>query len=234
MATERKPAVGKAPPPVRKRGRPARLSREAIIEQALLLLETRSADELSLGAVAEGLGTSTMSLYNYFANRDALLEAVVDHSLSSLQLPPLGRAWQDDLLRWLWALDQHFERYPVILKTIGWNGRVPPAWMQACAPVVQLLRTLGFAGAELAFAVNWFFASVFGLMMVESTAPQYRRTPSLEGIDALPPEAQGAIFELQSHRHLVEHDRVLEFGFRQSIAGLEKLLPSPPRRSRSK
>lgn len=233
MAREGKGTARKAvASPVRKRGRPARLSREAIIGHVLQLLETRSADELSLGVIAESLGTATMSLYNYFPNRDALLDAVVAETLATLEFPPLGKDWQADVLRWLWVLQRHFERYPVILKTMGWNGRVPAAWMHACAPLVQKLRTLGLAGAELAFAYNWFMNCVIGQMMVESVAQTYRRSTSLEGIDLLPPEEQVAIFELQTHRQLVEHDRVLDFGFRQAIAGLDSLLPSTPRSRR--
>jgi len=206
--------------PKRSRGRPARLSSDAIVEAALSLLETGTMGDLTLSRIAESLGVSTMSLYTYFASRDALLEAVAAQAFSRLELPARGRRWQDNLLAWLWAVQGHFDRHPVVAKTMGWEGRVPAAWLHVSAPIIEEFQRLGFAGERLAFALNWFMSSAIGLMLVELAAPVYRSEPPAELLARLPPSEQDLFAMAWAP---VDREALLEFGFRRLVDGVQAL-----------
>jgi len=222
--------------PKRPRGRPARLSRQAIIDQAMLLLATRSADELTLTAVAAGLGTATMSLYNYFPNHEALLNAVADHAFSLFKVPKARarQSWQETMLAWLWALQRHCAQHPVVFKIIGLDGQVSPASIKVFAPVLQMLRELGLEGRDLAFASAWFTSHAVGLMLTEASAPAFRHPIALGHLEKLTPEEQETFLMMRAHTEQVTSEQVLEHGFRLIIAGVEQLLPAPkktPRRN---
>lgn len=69
------------------RERQAEQVRLAILEAVVRELEERSADDLSMGAVAEAAGISLRTLYRYFPDRPSLLDAVGQHVVASLGLP---------------------------------------------------------------------------------------------------------------------------------------------------
>lgn len=189
----------------RARGRPPKLSAQAILDASMGLLAHTTLTELSLGRIADSLGVSTMSLYTYFASRDALLEALAAHAFSNLAVPPRGPHWRVNLLAWLWSVQRHFDTHPVVAKTIGWDGRVPSAWRQVNTPVVEELQDLGFEGRRLAFALNWFMSSAIGLMLVELAAPAYRHAEDD-----------------------IDREALLEFGFRRLVDGIAALKKASP------
>jgi AcrR family transcriptional regulator len=230
----RKSSPEQPAPPKRPRGRPARLSRQAIIEQAMALLATRSADELTLTSVAAGLGTATMSLYNYFPNHEALLNAVADHAFSLFKLPKArpGQPWQEEVMAWLWALQRHCESHPVVFKMIGLEGQISAAWLKASAPMLQLLRDLGLVGEELAFACAWFTNHAIGLMLAEASAPAFRHPISLGHLEQLTPEEQELYLMLRPHLPAITSESVLNFGFRLLVHGIEQLLPAAEKTGR--
>src|SRR5258706_10071591 len=55
---------------------------EAIIEAAARILETRGLAGFNTNAVAERAGVSIGSLYQYFPSKDAILVALMEHSLT--------------------------------------------------------------------------------------------------------------------------------------------------------
>ncbi|HSB94835.1 MAG TPA: TetR/AcrR family transcriptional regulator, partial [Spongiibacteraceae bacterium] len=225
-----------ATPARRAPGRQATLSRQKIIAQALHLLEHIDTDELTMTRIAEGLGTTTMALYKYFANRDALLHALAEHTFSLLATPMPGEGeWQQRLLAWLRALHEHIEQYPTTLKVIGWEGRVSGAWVRVIAPVAQLLGELGFKNEQLAFILAWFTSSAMGFLRSETAeTSRYRQRYSFGVLDGLTPSEQQTFTALLPLLPEIDHAKVMEFGLQQLVATLagiveSKIMPAPVR-----
>ncbi len=63
---------------------PTKLTAETIFEAALELFETGGPDALSMRPLAGALGVRPSSLYRYFSERDALLEALETHATREL------------------------------------------------------------------------------------------------------------------------------------------------------
>jgi AcrR family transcriptional regulator len=228
------PAFSNKDPERRARGRPARLTASAVVDAALALLAHSSIEQLTLARVAERLGVSTMSLYTYFPSRDALLEAVANHAFAQLELPARGADWRENIRTWLWAVQRHFERHPVVAKTIGWDGRVPGAWLSVAVPVIDELQAQGLKGKPLVFALNWFMSSAVGLMLIELSAPAYRQPLSLGMLDGLPVHEQETLLSLRRQWHAIDRDELLEHGFEHLLDGLAALLPDPEAKGRKR
>lgn len=62
------------------------LSRERIVAAAVALVDAEGLAALSTRRLAAELGVSGPSLYNHFATKDALLDAVIDHVLGEVDL----------------------------------------------------------------------------------------------------------------------------------------------------
>jgi AcrR family transcriptional regulator len=63
------------------------LSREQIVDQALQLLDTEGIEALTMRKLAARLGTTAAALYWHVANRDELIELVVNELYGELELP---------------------------------------------------------------------------------------------------------------------------------------------------
>ena len=77
-------------------GRPARLSREAIVAAATALVEDEGPDALTLRSLGSAIGADPSAVYRHLTDKDELLRAVGDHLLRDVvdDLPG-GRAWDD-------------------------------------------------------------------------------------------------------------------------------------------
>ena len=214
-----------------KRGRPAKLSSERIVNTALAQLVELPLDSVTFASVAKALGVTTMSLYSYFPQRDALLEAMTDQAFAQLQLPARGGPWREYLLAWLWAVERHFERYPEVSKTIGWSGKVPAAWLRVSVPVIDELSAQGLEGVPLVIAANWFMSSAVGLLLTEAVAPAYRHSASLAAAAALTPEEQATLRLMDHQWTRKDREQLLALAFEKLLDSLASLLTPTGRKA---
>lgn len=90
------------------RGRPARLSRERVVDAALEIVTREGGDALSMRRVAEALGSAPMSIYRHVRDKDELLTLLMERVVAGLPRPvppepPRARllallTWQHDEL----------------------------------------------------------------------------------------------------------------------------------------
>jgi AcrR family transcriptional regulator len=137
------------------RPRPARapLSRDAIVHAALRVMDREGSAGLSMRRVAEELGTGPASLYWHVANKDALINLIIDQVASEIPLPePDPDRWQEQLKDWMLGVRQVFGRHPgVAALTLG---RVPtgPNVVRWAEWILALLRGAGIPDRIAAFA----------------------------------------------------------------------------------
>ena len=137
------------------RARPARapLSQDAIVHAALRVLDRDGSAGLSMRRVADELGTGPASLYWHVANKDALVNLIIDRVAGEVPLPePDPDHWQEQLREWLLGVRRVFERHPgVAALTLG---RVPtgPNVLRWAEWTLALLRGAGIPDRIAAFA----------------------------------------------------------------------------------
>lgn len=142
----RQPAPPKAP-----------LTREAIVEAALGLIDREGLDALSMRRVAQELGTGAASLYWHVGDKDELLDLVFDRVIGEWEVPrPDPERWQEQLKESLRhgrrALLQHgdvariaLDRWPIGPNALVMNERLLALLRagglpdRACAYAAQLL-----------------------------------------------------------------------------------------------
>ena len=160
------------------RQRPARapLSREAIVDAALRVVGREGSAGLSMRRVAEELGTGPASLYWHVANKDALIDLVIDRVAGEVPLPePDPDRWQEQLREWLIGVREVFQRHPgVAALTLG---RVPTGinvvrWAEW---TLVLLRGAGIPDRIAAYAGDllglYLGATGYELALPPMTAP---------------------------------------------------------------
>ena len=210
----------------RRPGRPARISREAIVRTALEILAHTPVEVFTLKMLSDRLGTATTAIYKYFDGREAVLTAVADEVCRRFRQPKPAVRWQQTLLAWLWALSRHAQRYPVMPWIIGLNGKSPPEWVRMTAPVALLLRNdVGLRGRALATACHLVTSVSVSLMRMLQAAPEFLRRESLPDLTAMPlqEDQRIALNEVQSMLPSLKRKEILETAFAGVVGGIEAL-----------
>jgi AcrR family transcriptional regulator len=70
------------------------LSRDRVLRAAIDLADKGGLGSLSMRKLALTLGVEAMSLYNHVANKDGILDGVVDVIFGEIGLPPTGVGWK--------------------------------------------------------------------------------------------------------------------------------------------
>jgi AcrR family transcriptional regulator len=155
--------------PKRGPGRPARLSREAILGAALGLLERAPEEPLTVVRIAGEVDAVPAALYRHFESLDELLDGVLAKVLGGLELEIRPRArWPEQVRDWMTSLRAHLLRYPAVLPLLGRRGRTSPAWLDAVSTLIAILERAGLPRAELARAQLWILETTVGLVMQEA------------------------------------------------------------------
>ncbi len=81
------------PRPPRAVGRAELLTRDEILGAAIEMADAGDLERLTMRLLAKKLQVSAMSLYAHVADKDEILDAIIDHRLRESGLPPLSGDW---------------------------------------------------------------------------------------------------------------------------------------------
>ncbi|HXK22590.1 MAG TPA: TetR/AcrR family transcriptional regulator C-terminal domain-containing protein [Myxococcota bacterium] len=209
----------------RRRGRPARLSRAAILDAAQGLLERSPREPLTIARIAAEVDAVPAALYRHFASLDDLLDSVLGRVLGSAPLEIRRRAgWQEQVRDWMSSLRAHLLRYPAVLSLIGRRGRTSPRWLDAVAELIAILERGGLRGAQLARAHLWIAETTIGLAMQEAPLSLPEQIEGARASLAEMSEAgRGRLAPLVPHLTRLDGDTFFEFVADRTIAALTEL-----------
>src|SRR6185295_15767085 len=78
-----------------KRARPrVPLTRELVLQTALRLADQGGLESLSMRKLGQELGVEAMAVYYHFANKDEVLDGIVDLVWGEIDLPVAGADWK--------------------------------------------------------------------------------------------------------------------------------------------
>jgi AcrR family transcriptional regulator len=136
------------------RSRPTRgpkpgLTPDDVVQTAIQIADEEGLAALTMHAVAARLGFTTMAIYRYFPNKEALYDAIVDAGMGQPPRPPEPRGnWRAALTHWA-----HAKR--AILISRPWLAELPfvaaphgPNWLSWLESVIDLLSVTGVSAAD--------------------------------------------------------------------------------------
>ncbi|WP_433057799.1 TetR/AcrR family transcriptional regulator [Dactylosporangium sp. CS-033363] len=131
------------------------LSAEAVLSTALRLVDKDGLDALSMRRVAQELGTGAASLYAYFANKDELLEQLLDRVVGEAPLPRADAPdWQAEVKRSCFASRNVFCAHRDIAKVARANIPTGPNSLRYTEALLAVLRGAGIPDHICAWAMD--------------------------------------------------------------------------------
>ncbi len=179
MAAQPEPSATGRPRAGRAASRPAKLSRESIVDGALAFLDREGWDALTINALATQLGTKGPSLYNHVDSLEDLRRAVrirvIDDIIMMLNRVGEGRARDDAVLVMAGAYRSYAHHHPGRYSAFtrmplgGDDPEYTAATRGAAAPVIAVLFSYGLDGDEAFHAALEFWSALHGFVLLEMT-----------------------------------------------------------------
>ncbi|MGC2653638.1 MAG: WHG domain-containing protein [Mycobacterium sp.] len=159
--------------------RPAKLSRDIVVNAALTFLDREGWDALTINALASHLGTKGPSLYNHVDSLEDLRRTVrmrvVDDIITMLGRAGEGRARDDAVLVMAGAYRSYAHHHPGRYSAFtrmplgGDDPEYTAATKGAAAPVISVLSSYGLDGEEAFYAALEFWSALHGFVLLEMT-----------------------------------------------------------------
>jgi len=147
------------------------LSTARIVREAIELADRDGVDSLSMRRLATELGTGAMSLYHYVANKEQLLDAMVDALFEEIELPREELGWPGAIRSRAISARTVLARHPWAIGLMDARTSPGPANLRHHEAVAAALRRSGF-GVAAATHANWLLDSyVYGFALQEASLP---------------------------------------------------------------
>jgi AcrR family transcriptional regulator len=216
----------------------APLTREAIVEAALRVLDRDGLDGLSMHRVAQELGTGAGSLYWHVRNKDELLQLLSERLAEEIELPePDPARWRDQLKdigrQFRASAHRHRDSARITL------GRVPsgPTIARVTEWLFELLAPVGIPDRVIAqvgdiaslYVGAYAFEESLGLASPtgEDMAPDEIMGMFRDYLLSLPPDRFPHVHRAIDHLFAGDLDERFEFGLDLIVRGIATYAAEP-------
>src|SRR4051794_10586088 len=150
----------KSPQPRTRRPRGS-LTPEVILDAAEAVA-AQGFDALSMRAVADRLGAAPMALYNHFATKEQLVDALLDRVLSRFDPEPTTDDWTEDLRRFARAHRRLLVTHPWAVAPLFTQPNPGMSSVRIGEVALRILRRGGFSNTRAVAAFSGIIALNYG------------------------------------------------------------------------
>ena len=188
------------------------LTRERVLHAALRLADSGGFESLSMRRVAGECGVEAMSLYNHVANKDDLIDGLVDIVFGEIEVPsPEEADWRTAMRERALSMREALNRHRWAVGLMEARPRPGPASLRNHDAVMGCLREAGFPFRAAVHAMSTMDAYIYGFALQEKSLPFER-----------PEEVAQVIATQQEHvPDLAEYPYLVEVAAEMTEAGYD-------------
>ena len=212
----------------KKTPRRALLSREKVLRAALRMADEDGLESLSMRNLAQALKVEAMSLYNHVANKEAILDGLVELVVSEIEVPAVGGDWRAAMRGRACSAHAVLMRHPWATMLFVSRMNIGPNMLRYVDATIGCLRAAGFSYALADHAWTALDAFTYGFTLHKRNFPldpgQYAAAAA-QFLPLIPvaqfPYLNGMSQEVIAGRHDGMHH--LGLGLELLLDGLERL-----------
>ena len=205
------------------------MSRERVLRAAVQLADEAGIESLSMRKLAKELGVEAMTLYYYVANKDEILDGMVDLVAAEMESPSPGPDWKTELRRSAISAHRVLMRHKWAAALILSSSGIHQAQLLRTEAVLGCLRSAGFSAEMTHHAYHALESHIMGFTLwLVGMALDAEKLPSLaaEFLRQVPAERFPHMTE-----HVATHfakpteytGSEFEFGLDLILDGLERI-----------
>ena len=147
------------------------LSRERVLRAAVALADESGIDSLTMRKLGDAVGVEAMSLYNHVANKDDVLDGMVDLVFSEIGLPSGGADWKTAMRQRAILAREVLSRHRWAIGLMESRTSPGPATLRHHDAVIGCLREGGFSIEMAAHAFSVLDSYIYGFALQEASLP---------------------------------------------------------------
>jgi AcrR family transcriptional regulator len=147
------------------------LTRERVFQAALDLADRDGLGALTMRRLGAELGVEAMSIYKHVANKEEILDGIVEVVVGEIEIPGEGAAWKEAMRRRAISAREVLSRHSWAIGLLEARGAKGPIALRYLNAVLGNLRSAGFS-IENAVHAFWVLDSfVYGQVIQEASLP---------------------------------------------------------------
>ena len=213
----------------RKRADRPALNRQRVLAAAVAVADREGIEPLTMRRLGQELGVEAMSLYNHVANKDDVLDGMVDLVVAEIEVPGEGTDWRTAMRDRAVSAHEVLLAHPWAATQITSRFNIGPGMMAYLDATLGRLFEGGFSVAGALDAWNVLDSHIYGFTLQELGLPFEASEASSVSADVL------AGFPVDEFPHLARvlseiagagRDEDFTFGLELILEGLERQLAS--------
>lgn len=200
------------------------LSRQRALAVAVEVADDSGLGGLTMRKLAAALGVEAMSLYYHVANKEDILDGMVDLVFGEIELPSGESDWKTEMRERAVSARQALMAHPWAVPLMDSRSNAGPSILRHHNAVIGSLRQAGFSLEMAAHAFSLLDSYIFGFVLQDTNLP----FETLEELEAVATSIMDQ-FPVDDYPYFVELtvDHVLKPGYSYSdefLFGLEFIL----------
>jgi len=209
-----------------------RLTRQRVLHAAVELADQIGIDSLSMRRLAEELGVVPMALYKHVANKEELLDGMVDVVVGEIEPPLSGTSWKSAVRKRILSARRSLLHHPWASGVIESRANPSPVLLAYIDSMIGMFRAGGFSADLTHHVLHTMGSRLYGF-----TQEVFDDSPSLDPASTamLVREMEGRYPHIAEMVAIVYHDEAsvlgggcddqfeFEFALDLLLNGLERL-----------
>ena len=176
------------------------LSRDRVLAAAMTVADAGGIAALTIRSLAQELGVKPMSVYHYVANKDEIIDSIVDLVYGEIDLPTPGTDWRAEMTRRASSARRVLAGHPWATALLQSRLHPGPATLRHHNAFIATLRTAGFSVELTAHAFALIDSYVFGFALSENALPIH----GPESVSDTAVSMMQQFFDADAHPYLLE------------------------------
>jgi AcrR family transcriptional regulator len=148
-----------------------RLSRERVLQAAVAHADAGGLEALTMRTLAQLLEVAPMALYRHVANKEDLIDAMVDVVFSEIGVPAGGGDWKTAMRRRAISVRDALSRHPWAIGLMESRRTPGPANLRHHDAVIGRLRATGFDVEGAAHVYSLLDSYIYGFALTKMNLP---------------------------------------------------------------
>ena len=155
------------------------LDRERVLEAAATLADEVGLEATSMRRVADALGVTAMALYKHIANREELIDGMLDKLVASFEAPADGVTWQQALRAAISSARATMSAHPWAQAAIETRATASPTVLAYMDSLMAIMFDGGLSADLVHHAMHALSARMWGITRDVLPTPAVPEDPDL-------------------------------------------------------